>query len=91
MSSNPCYPTTVLKGNGALGLRINANRRRTKAEIREEKLQEEARAADIEKKLLELEQLKAAYQNNQGAVDNAGKIMQNLYDQGLLKSTGEPG
>ena len=61
MSSHDCYSTIVLKGNGALGLRVNASRRRTKAEIREEKLQEATRAADIEKKLLELEQLRAAH------------------------------
>ena len=85
MSPNPFYSTTVLKGNGALGLRVNASRRRTKAEIREEKLQEAARAADIEKKLLELEQLKAAQMHNQETVDNATKMMQKLYEQGLLK------
>ena len=41
-----------------MGLRANATRRRTKAEIREEKLREAAHAADIEKKLKELDQLK---------------------------------
>ena len=74
-----------------MGLRVNAVRRRTKAEIREEKLQEAARAADVEKKLRELDQLKAAYDNNMEAVSNANKIMQNLCEQGLLKPGDQPG
>ena len=40
-----------MKGNGALALKASAVRRRTKAEVREAKLQEAARAAEIELKL----------------------------------------
>ena len=49
-----------MKGTGALALKASASRRRTKAEIREAKLEEAARVADVEEKLRELEQLKAA-------------------------------
>lgn len=47
----------MLKGNGALGLRANANRRRSKREIRDAKLEEERRAAEVEEKFAELERL----------------------------------
>ena len=53
-----------MKGTGALGLKASAVRRRTKAEVREAKLEEAARAADVEEKLKELEQLKGAQQMN---------------------------
>ena len=36
-----------MKGNGALALKASASRRRTKAEVREEKLVEAARAKDV--------------------------------------------
>ena len=48
----------MLKGTGALGLRANANRRRSKAEIREAKLEEARRAKVIENSLRELERMK---------------------------------
>ena len=37
------------------------------------------------------EQLKAAQEHNQATVDNATKMMQKLYDEGLLKQTDQPG
>ena len=49
------------------------------------------KCSDIQKKLKELDQLKAAQEHNQAAVDNATNIMKNLYDQGLLKQTNVPG
>ena len=80
-----------MKGTGALALKSSAVRRRTKAEIREAKLEEAVRAADVEKKLKELEQLKEAQNANQTAMDNATSIMRNLLDQGLLRHTDEDG
>lgn len=74
-----------MKGTGALGLKASAVRRRTTAQIREEKLLDAARAADVEEKLRELEQLKAAQQNNEYAMNNATNVMRNLLDQGLLR------
>ena len=47
-----------MKGTGALALKANASRRRTKQEIREAKLAESAKKAKVEAKLKELEQLK---------------------------------
>ena len=60
MPFNIFYYPVVMKGTGALALKASASRRRTKAEIREAKLEEAARTADVEEKLRELEQLKAA-------------------------------
>ena len=91
LSTNLCHLATVMKGTGALALKASAVRRRTKAEVREAKLEEAARAADVEKKLRELEQLKAAHNENQTAMNNATNIMHQLYDQGLLKQTEEDG
>ena len=48
---------SVLKGTGAQGLRANANRRRSKREIRDAKLEEERRAAEVVEKFAELERL----------------------------------
>ena len=91
MSSNPRPYDIVLKGTGALALRANASRRRTKAEIREEKLQKAAHEANIDKKLLELEELKKIQKQNATAMSNAQKTMSYLFNEGLLKTTGVEG
>ena len=80
-----------MKGSGALALKASATRRRTRAEIREAKLEEAVRVADVEKKLKELEQLKQAHDYNQDQFHNATKIMHQLYEQGLLKQGDHPG
>ena len=52
---------------------------------------EAARAREVELKLQELEQLKAAQQMNQQAMDNATNVMRELFDEGLLRQTDEDG
>ena len=54
-----------MKGTGAMGLKASATRRRTKQEIREEKLVEAVRKKEIEDKLKELDQLREVQQQNQ--------------------------
>ena len=80
-----------MKGTGALALKASASRRRTKAEIREAKLAEAVRAADVEKKLKELEQLRQVSRQNETAMSNAQKTMSYLFNEGLLKTTGVEG
>ena len=80
-----------MKGNAAMALKASAVRRRTKAEVREAKLAEAARAAEVEHKLKELEQLKANQEMNQQAMDNATNIMHELFDEGLLVHGDEDG
>ena len=80
-----------MKGTGAMALKANASRRRTKAEIREAKLAESAKKADVEAKLKELEQLKQAHEVNSVAMSNAEKTVNYLLQEGLLKQTGVEG
>ena len=75
-----------MKGNGALALRASAARRRTKAEVREAKLQEAARAAEIELKLQQLEELQKLHKQDETQLHNANQMINMLIDQGLIKT-----
>ena len=75
-----------MKGTGALGLKASAIRRRSKAEIREAKLLEAARAAEIEAKLQQLEDLQKRHQQDETQLHNANQMINMLIDQGLIKT-----